>query len=103
MPQDHKPTEQQGKSNKEERLAVPVGIGCYVAMLHLRSPMEIDMSLPPFTLWKFIFTPALTSLQLVESVPAPSWARLSMGSPNHFIFTREKTEAGRPAQGHGFC
>lgn len=25
--------------------------------------MEIDMSLPPFTLWKFIFTPALTDVK----------------------------------------
>lgn len=33
--------------------------------------MEIDVSLPQFTLYKFIFTPALTSMQLVESVPAP--------------------------------
>lgn len=67
-----------------------MGRGCCVTMLHLRNPMEIDVSLPQFTLWKFIFTPALTSLQLVESVPAPSWARLSMGSPNPFILPEGK-------------
>lgn len=51
---------------------MPVGIGCYVTMLHLRNLMEIDVSLPQFTLWKSIFNPALTSLQLVGSMPAPS-------------------------------
>ena len=82
---------------------VPLGPGCYVAMLHLKNPVEIGVSLPQFTLWKFIFTPALTSLQLVESVPVPSWAHPSVGSPNHFIFTRGKTEAGGLAQGHCYA
>lgn len=55
---DHKFTDVQERTLWEVRPGVPVGRGCSMAMLHLKSPTEIAMSLPQFTLRKFIFTPA---------------------------------------------